>query len=76
MENKRQSQDLNILLKKLNIDLVPILERRYDSIEMYKQQKNMPIEVLPMTRKSPPRPISVDDGLIVSEFMPPATTTI
>lgn len=30
-ENKKQGQDLNVLLKKLNLDVIPILERRTDA---------------------------------------------
>lgn len=37
LENKKQSQDLNVLLKKLNIDVIPILERRYDSVNVVPQ---------------------------------------
>ena len=28
LENKKQGQDLNVLLKKLNLDVIPVLERR------------------------------------------------
>jgi hypothetical protein len=31
-ENKKQGQDLNVLLKKLNLDVIPILERRTDAV--------------------------------------------
>lgn len=37
LENKKQSQDLNVLLKKLNIDVIPVLERRYDSVNVVPQ---------------------------------------
>lgn len=33
MENKKQGQDLNVLLKKLNLDVIPVLERRTDSVQ-------------------------------------------
>lgn len=33
VENKKQGQDLNVLLKKLNLDVIPILERRTDSVQ-------------------------------------------
>jgi hypothetical protein len=32
VENKKQGQDLNVLLKKLNLDVIPILERRTDTV--------------------------------------------
>jgi|LauGreDrversion4_2_1035121.scaffolds.fasta_scaffold446845_2 hypothetical protein len=73
MENKKQSQDLNTLLRKLNIDVVPILERRFDS-EMSKGQQQQPPVLLPRVIP-PPRASSVDEGLIVSEFVPVPTTS-
>jgi hypothetical protein len=30
MENKKQGKDLNVLLKKLDLDIIPVLERRTD----------------------------------------------
>lgn len=33
VENKKQGQDLNVLLKKLNLDVIPVLERRTDSAQ-------------------------------------------
>lgn len=33
IENKKQGQDLNVLLKKLNLDVIPVLERRTDSVQ-------------------------------------------
>jgi len=64
MENKKQGQDLNILLKKLNIDIVPVLEKRDDSVDLSMQQRRG-IEPTRLTRLA-----SVDDGLIVSEYTP------
>lgn len=70
MENKKQGQDLNVLLKKLNIDIVPVLEKRDDSVDMYMQQRRG-IEPTRLTRLP-----SVDDGLIVSEYTPARRDTL
>jgi hypothetical protein len=97
MENKKQSQDLNVLLKKLNIDIIPILEKRYDSINTvalggnsvdHQQQLQQitihppPPPPQPALLLTPPslqrKPIvipSSEDGLIVSEFIPPNNLT-
>ena len=72
MENKKQGQDLNTLLKKLNIDIVPVLEKRYDSVDMTMQQRRGSETLLPPPRIfPPPRLASVDEGLIVSEYTQP-----
>lgn len=65
MENKKQSQDLNTLLRKLNIDIVPILERRFES----ENSKVAPVLVPRVKKQS-----SVDEGLIISEFSTPLLT--
>lgn len=99
LENKKQSQDLNVLLKKLNIDVIPVLGRRYDSVnvvpqssvllkEEEEQRQPQIITIHPppqasssllltppsLQRKPLPPPSSTEDGLIVSEFIPPTTT--
>jgi len=90
MENKKQGQDLNVLLKKLNLDVIPVLERRTDSVQpptlnerqsdiiatvddqiIVPKIKDPIISFLPTeikTLSTIPRPLSADEGLIVSEF--------
>ena len=51
MENKKQGKDLNVLLKKLNLDTIPVLERQQESqhIEQSIYGKNInDDEILPM----------------------------
>jgi hypothetical protein len=80
VENKRQGQDLNILLKKLNIDVVPVLEKRYDSVDMSLHRRGSKSTVdsdtlLPPPQILPPRLGSIDEGLVVSEFVQPPQPT-
>jgi hypothetical protein len=101
-ENKKQGQDLNVLLKKLNLDVIPILERRTDAVQNH-SMSDKPSEIIigdelliPIvvqqpqqqavkvasprkrdlkTLKNNPAPPSADEGLIISEFIPPTATT-
>ena len=105
LENKKQSQDLNVLLKKLNIDIIPILEKRYDSLTISQRRESKEESIIieeqqqqhpqiitihppppsqsllltppslrkPLRNNIPPPPSSTEDGLIVSEFIPPTT---
>jgi len=76
MENKKQGKDLNVLLKKLNLDVIPVLERRTDysvqATTINERQSDIIVpKILPTEKKtlsSTPRPPSADEGLIVSEF--------
>ena len=84
MENKRQGQDLNILLKKLDLDVIPILERRADAtVNQATSLVEKPSEIIigddvivPTKIKlkniiPQQRPHSIDEGLAISEFTPP-----
>lgn len=99
-ENKKQGQDLNVLLKKLNLDVIPILERRTDaqhSMSMSDKPSEIiignelliPLVVQPQAVISSPRkrdlktlyktnpaPPSADEGLIISEFIPPTSSSV
>lgn len=47
-ENKKQSDELNILLKKLDLDTVPVFERNSDTVQQSKTSMyNMPIPIPP-----------------------------
>lgn len=50
IENKKQGQDLNVLLKKLNLDVIPVLERNHG--EMQQIQQNYYRNVLPVSPKT------------------------
>lgn len=39
-ENKKQAQELNIILKKLNVDTIPVLERNNDVVSMKLVNRN------------------------------------
>ena len=98
LENKRQGQDLNVLLKKLDLDVVPILEQhvservsaggvgggvtgssidggepREEVLSKTVKGKHKYIviddEVL-VPRVKPVLNLSVDEGLVMSEFTP------
>jgi hypothetical protein len=82
-ENKKQGQDLNVLLKKLDLDDIPVLERRSETT-LPPSVDEKPSEIIigdisPFLVKtnlknnisSPPPPAnSVNEGLIISEFTP------
>jgi len=40
IENKKQGQDLNVLLKKLNLDVIPVLERNHGEMQQMQQNYN------------------------------------
>jgi hypothetical protein len=37
IENKKTGQDLNVLLKKLNLDVIPVLERNHGEVQQRQQ---------------------------------------
>jgi len=39
IENKKQGQDLNVLLKKLNLDVIPVLEQNHGDIQQIQQTR-------------------------------------
>lgn len=53
IENKKQGQDLNVLLKKLNLDVIPVLERNHGEMQQMQQiQQNYYRNVVPISPKT------------------------
>jgi hypothetical protein len=50
IENKKQGQDLNVLLKKLNLDVIPVLER--NNGEVQRMQQNYYRNSVPISNKT------------------------
>lgn len=82
-ENKKQGQDLNVLLKKLDLDVIPVLERRAEVTLPSLNEKPSDViindipSVIPLAKKNlknnislAPPANSVNEGLIISEFTP------
>lgn len=62
VENKKQGQDLNVLLKKLNLDVIPVLERRTDSVQPPTERRiseNFVVGDVPTTTKIDEPPIII-----------------
>lgn len=70
IENKKQGQELNILLKKLDLDAIPILERRGDSAPPNNIQSDIGNLIVPSIKKDDKKNSSIDEGLIISEYTP------
>ena len=64
VENKKQGQDLNVLLKKLNLDVIPVLERRTDSVQPPTERRiseNFIVGDVPTTKIDEPPIIIIEE---------------